>query len=114
MLLLTDGETAKEDELHYKEESHGRSSHNNTYGGSYTSGHFIWNLWNEPLASFKNLVRNDHECKILFIKSFFKNGFLQPSKWTNIEEENALLTRTLSMTLRVRAKVLLYVWSDDF
>ena len=37
------------------------------YWGSYTSGHFIWNLWNEPLASFINFVLNDHECKILFI-----------------------------------------------
>ena len=27
---------------------------------------------------------------------------------------NALLTQTLSMTLRVRAKVLLHVWSYDF
>ena len=28
--------------------------------------------------------------------------------------DNALLTQTLSMTLRVRAKVLLHVWSYDF
>ena len=28
--------------------------------------------------------------------------------------ENALLTRTLSMTLRLRAKMLLHVWSYDF
>ena len=35
--------------------------------GSDTSGHFIWNLWNEPLASFINFIRNDHECKIPFI-----------------------------------------------
>ena len=28
--------------------------------------------------------------------------------------ENALLTWTLSMTLRIRAKVLLHVWSYDF
>ena len=27
---------------------------------------------------------------------------------------NALLTRTMSMTLRLRAKVLLHVWSYDF
>ena len=31
-------------------------------------------------------------------------------KWTIFPEEKALLTRTLSMTLRVRAKVLLHVW----
>ena len=35
--------------------------------GSYTSGHFIWNLWNEPSASFINFKWNGHECKILFI-----------------------------------------------
>ena len=39
----------------------------NIYRGSYTSGHFIWNLWNEPSASFINFIWNDHECKILFI-----------------------------------------------
>ena len=31
-----------------------------------------------------------------------------------ISKRNALLTRTLSMTLRVRAKLLLHVWSYDF
>ena len=35
--------------------------------GSYTRDHFIWNLWNEPLASFINFIWSDHECKILFI-----------------------------------------------
>ena len=35
--------------------------------GSYTTGHFIWNLWNEPSASFINFIWNDHECKILII-----------------------------------------------
>ena len=40
--------------------------------GSYTSGHFIWNLWNEPSASFINFIWNDHECKILFIIWPFK------------------------------------------
>ena len=35
--------------------------------GSYTSGHFIWNLWNEPSARFINFIWNDHSCKILFI-----------------------------------------------
>ena len=41
----------------------------NRYRGSYTSGHFIWNLWNEPSESFINFIRNDHESvkKILFI-----------------------------------------------
>ena len=35
-------------------------------------------------------------------------------KWTLFQEENALLTRTLPMTLRLRAKVLLHVWSYNF
>ena len=29
--------------------------------GSNTTGHFIWNLWNEPL------IWNNHSCKILFV-----------------------------------------------
>ena len=37
------------------------------YRGSYTSGHFIWNLLNEPLASFINFIWNDHSCKFPFI-----------------------------------------------
>ena len=46
---------------------------------------------------------------------------LDPYKWDFIalkvnifQQENALLTRTLSMALRVRAKVLLHVCSYDF
>ena len=35
-------------------------------------------------------------------------------KWPIFQEENTLMTRTLSMTLCVRAKVLLHVWSCDF
>ena len=35
-------------------------------------------------------------------------------KIDNIQEENALLRRTLSMTLRVSANVLLHVWSYGF
>ena len=38
-----------------------------SYRGSYTSGHFIWNLSNDRCASFINFIWNDHECKILFI-----------------------------------------------
>ena len=40
----------------------------NIYRGSYTSDHLIQNLVNEPLASLINSIRNDHSCKILFIK----------------------------------------------
>ena len=42
---------------------------------SYTSDHFIWNLFNEPLASLINLIWNDHECKILGIIWPFKCNF---------------------------------------
>ena len=42
---------------------------------SYTSGHFMWNLWNEPLVSFKNFIWSFHECEILFIIWLFQMGF---------------------------------------
>ena len=35
--------------------------------GSYMSGHFIWNSWNEPLASFITSIWNDQEFKTLLI-----------------------------------------------
>ena len=41
-------------------------------------------------------------------------AILLPLKCILFQEENALLTWTLSMTLLVRAKVLLYVWTYDF
>ena len=82
--------------------------------GSYTSGHCIRNLWNESSASFINFIWNVQECKILFILRPFKIRFYRLSKWTIFQEENALLTQTLSMTLLVHAKVLLHVWSYDF
>ena len=63
--------------------------------GSYTSGHFIWNLWNEPLASFINFVWNDHECKILFIIWLFKWDFIA-LKVEIISIENITLSRTAS------------------
>ena len=53
------------------------------------------------------------ECEILFIICFFKWD-LKAYEITVFQQENALLTRTLSMTLRLRAKVLLHVWSYDF
>ena len=37
------------------------------YRGSYTSGHFMWTLWNKHLESFISYIWNDHSCKILFI-----------------------------------------------
>ena len=37
------------------------------YRGSYTSGQFIRNLRNKPLASFINFTCNEHECMVLFI-----------------------------------------------
>ena len=37
------------------------------YRGSYTSGHFIWILWNSSLTCFINFIWNDYKCKILFI-----------------------------------------------
>ena len=43
--------------------------------GSYTSGHFIWNLWNSPKARFINFSLNDHEFQVLFIIWPFKMVF---------------------------------------
>ena len=63
------------------------------YRWSYTRGHFIWNLWNEPLASFINFIWNDHSCKILFIIWPFKLDFIV-FKVDIISIENATLSRT--------------------
>ena len=49
------------------------------YRGSYTHGHFIWNLWKKPVTSFINSIWNDHNCKILFIIGLFKKWFLVES-----------------------------------
>ena len=83
-------------------------------GGSYPSGHFIWNLWNKPSATFIHFIWNDHSCVILFIA-------YGPLKWDFIafkmilfQYENAFWTWTFSMTLRVCAEVLLHVCSYDF
>ena len=43
--------------------------------GDYMNGHFMWKVWNQPLASFINFIWNDHECKILFIIQPFKMEF---------------------------------------
>ena len=58
--------------------------------GSYTSCHFIWNLWNEPLGSFINFIWNDHECKILFIMWLFELGFYR------VQNEHYFNTKTHS------------------
>ena len=58
---------------------------------------------------------NDHESKIPFIIWPFITYFFITFKMHKLDQyENALLTRMLSMTLRIRAKVLLHVWSYDF
>ena len=52
---------------------------------------------------------------VRFCSSYgLKNGILSPSKSKLVQCENTVLTRTLSMTLRIRTKVLLHVWSYDF
>ena len=67
--------------------------------GFYKSGHFIWNLWNEPWASFINFISNDREWKLLFYQMTLWNWILSPSKWTIFQVENALLTRTCGHTI---------------
>ena len=68
-------------------------------------------------ASFINFIRNDHKCKILFIMFIigpFKMGYTHPQNDHYFRKKHPLLTRPLSMTLRLRAKVLLHVCSYDF
>ena len=46
------------------------------YRGSYTSGitsgHFIWNLWNEPSPSFINFIWNDQKCNMTLLMGFYR------------------------------------------
>ena len=67
--------------------------------------HFIETLCDGPFASLINFVWNVNECQILFIIWSSKMGFcrLQNEHYFN---KNALLIGTMSMTLRVCAKVL--------
>ena len=84
-----------------------------THRWSYTNGHFMLNLVNEPSASFVNFIWNDQECKILFIIWPFKWDFIA-LKWTLFQQENALLTCMLSMAWRLRTKVWVHVSSYEF
>ena len=76
--------------------------------GSYTRGHFIWNLWNEPSASFINFIWNDHECKILF-----KMEFYRLKSWHYFNRKHYVVTDGIT-TLRASNQVLCNVWSYDF
>ena len=62
------------------------------------SDHFIWNLWNEPSASFIHLIWNDHHSKILCILWPFKTGFYRFQNEHYFNKKT--LTQTLSMTFR--------------
>ena len=64
------------------------------YRGSYTSGHFIWNLWNDPWASFINFIWNDHKCKFFLSYDCLKWDFIT-FKVTIISIEN-ITSRTAS------------------
>ena len=83
--------------------------------GSYTGGHFIWNLWNSPKAHFINFILNDNECKIRFIIWPFKMRFyrLQNELCFN-KKRNVDMDVVSDVKLRVRASMLLCVWSYDF
>ena len=45
-------------------------------GGFCMSGHFIWTLWNKPLACFINFIWNDLDCNILFIIHLLNSYFM--------------------------------------
>ena len=85
--------------------------------GSYTSGHFIWNLLNEPVASFINFIWNDHECKILFIIWPFKMGFnhLQNDHYFNKKHmvDTVFVSDLTSMGQSVITHVVIrFLWHD--
>ena len=67
----------------------------NIHRVSYTSGHFIWNLWNDPKAGFINFIWNELKCKILFIIWHIKLDFIA-FKVDNCSAENTWLTWMLS------------------
>ena len=83
------------------------------YTASHIRGHFIWDLWNEPLVSFINFIWTDHECNILFITWPFwieVNRFLSKHDFNRKRH----VVMDVVMTLHVRAKVLCNVWSRHF
>ena len=86
--------------------------------GSYTSGHFIWNLWKEASASCIHFIWNDHECKVLFIIWLLKLGYYRLKRWHYFYRKHNVVTGGI-MTLRVSNQVLCNqvlcnVWSYDF
>ena len=80
----------------------------NAYRGSY-----IWNLWNKPSVSLINFIRNDHECKILFIIWLFEMGFYRLISWIYFSRERYVVTDGI-MTLHASNQVLCNMWSYDF
>ena len=84
------------------------------YRGSYTSGHFIWNLWNEPLTSFINFKWNDHDCKILFIIWQFRAGFFclqNENCWPTIDTD-LVNDVTSSCQSVITHAVMQFLWHD--
>ena len=85
--------------------------------GSYTSGHFIWNLWNEPSASFINLIWNDHECKILFSTWPFKMEFYRLQNDQNFNIKRIVDTDVVNDVTQKRQSVITrvvirFLWHD--
>ena len=85
--------------------------------GSYTSGYFIWNLCNAPLASFINFVWNDNECKILFIIWPFKKWFYRLqnnniSKRIHIADTDVVNNVTCSHQSVITRVVIQFLWYD--
>ena len=87
-----------------------------TCRGSFMSGHFIWNLWNEPLASFINFIWNDRSCKILFIIQLYYTGFYCLKSGHYFNRKHYVVTDVI-MTLRTSNQVLCnvvirFLWHD--
>ena len=75
--------------------------------GSYTSGHFIWNLWNEPSASFINFVWNDHKYKILFNISYDRLKWYNPVRFADMDVVNDVMNTLQSVITPV---LMLFLW----
>lgn len=73
--------------------------------GSYTNHHFIWNLWNEHLASFSS-VSYEMTMSVRFLLSYdyFKHSFI------TLKVENWALSGKASRRLGASNQV----WSYDF
>ena len=84
---------------------------------SYTSGHFIWNLFNMPKARFITFIWNDL-CKILYIKTYRKdfNNIIgcRPDRVHISLAENSHEGRSISLKDPLRNGLKLSLFCDEY